>query len=135
MVQGPLRLRFTGWRQPRIENSEVSSLKAPTIDRLRAWMRQAISVAGRPDWIFVKLHCHGLERRDEPVMFGQEIRQFLRDLMDLSRSTNRFRIYFVTAREMTNIALAACDGCEGEPGQFRDYRFRLITATKRNAAS
>jgi hypothetical protein len=88
---------------------------------------------GRPDWIFVKLHCHGLESRDEPAMFGGLIRQFLRDLMDLSRSTKSFRPYFVTAREMTNIALAACEGRNGEPGEFRDYRFRLITRVNQKA--
>ena len=132
ILQGPLSLRFDGWRPPRIENSEVSGLNPPTVDRFRLWMRQAICVAGRPDWIFVKLHCHGLDPRDEPVMFGGAIRQFLQDLMDLSRNTKSFRPYFVTAREMANIALAACDGCEGEPGEFRDYRLRPITPSRRS---
>ncbi len=27
---------------------------------------------------------------------------------------------------MTNIALAACDGMEGDPGEFPDYHFRLL---------
>jgi hypothetical protein len=30
----------------------------------------------------------------------------------------------VTTREMVNIALAACDGKEGNPGHYRDYRFK-----------
>jgi len=37
-------------------------------------------------------------------------------------------VHFVTAREMVNLILAACDGVEGNPGQYRDYRFRLIHA-------
>jgi hypothetical protein len=37
-------------------------------------------------------------------------------------------VHFVTAREMVNIALAACDGNSGNPGQYRDYRFRLNRA-------
>jgi hypothetical protein len=27
---------------------------------------------------------------------------------------------------MTNILLAACDGREGNPGNYRDYRFKRI---------
>ena len=33
-------------------------------------------------------------------------------------------LHFVTAREMTNILMAACDGREGNPGDYRDYRFK-----------
>jgi hypothetical protein len=29
---------------------------------------------------------------------------------------------------MVNIALAACDGAAGDPGRYRDYRLRLLTA-------
>jgi hypothetical protein len=35
-------------------------------------------------------------------------------------------------REMVNIALAACDGRENNPGECRDYRFRLVEAAVRN---
>jgi hypothetical protein len=30
---------------------------------------------------------------------------------------------------MVNIALAACDGHDGDPGAYRDYRLRPITPT------
>jgi hypothetical protein len=33
-------------------------------------------------------------------------------------------LHFVTAREMTNILLAACDGRDGNPGSYRDYRLK-----------
>jgi hypothetical protein len=33
----------------------------------------------------------------------------------------------VTAREMVNIALAACDGHDGNPADYRDYRLRLVS--------
>ena len=35
-------------------------------------------------------------------------------------------LHFVAAREMANILLAACDGREGNPGEYRDYRFKRI---------
>jgi hypothetical protein len=33
----------------------------------------------------------------------------------------RWRLHYVTAREMYNIAIAAMDGKEGDPGAYRDY--------------
>jgi len=33
-------------------------------------------------------------------------------------------LHFATAREMTNMLLAACDGREGNPGDYRDYRLK-----------
>ena len=35
-------------------------------------------------------------------------------------------LHFVTAREMANIIFAACDGKDGNPGDYRDYRFKLF---------
>jgi len=35
-------------------------------------------------------------------------------------------LHFVSAREMVNIILAACDGREGNPGDYRDYRLKPI---------
>jgi hypothetical protein len=34
-------------------------------------------------------------------------------------------IHFVTARQMVNIIWAACDGRDGSPGEYRDYRLKL----------
>ncbi|MGC2153548.1 MAG: hypothetical protein WA618_16020, partial [Terriglobales bacterium] len=33
-------------------------------------------------------------------------------------------LHFVSAREMVNVILAACDGREGNPGDYRDYRLK-----------
>jgi hypothetical protein len=44
-------------------------------------------------------------------------------------------IHFVSAREMANIFLAACDGRERNPGEYRDYRYKLRRAAASNAAS
>jgi hypothetical protein len=126
IIQGPLSLRFSGLALPRIENSELSGLNPPTLDRFRLWMRAAITVKGRADWVFIKLHCHGLDLRDESAMFGSAIQSFLHDLMALARNTEMYRPHFVTTREMTNIVLAACDGHQGNPADYRDYRLRLI---------
>jgi hypothetical protein len=99
---------------------------------LRLWQEAAITVQGRPDWLFIKLHCHGMTPQDEPAMFGSSIQCFLKELVEGPGNGTDYRLYFVTMREMVNIALAACDGRQGNPGEHRDYRFRLVEAAVRN---
>ncbi len=130
IVQGPLVLDF-GRRAlpiPGIENGELTVARPPTMSRLRLWRKAEVMVRGRPEWIFIKLHCHGMDPRDDEAMLGSLMRQFLRDLAEGGREGSGYRTHFVTAREMTNIVLAACDGRDGDPGQFRDYRLKLTNA-------
>jgi len=77
--------------------------------------------------VFIKLHCHGMDPRDEAAMLAAPVQKFLRDLTSEAAAGSDYRVHFVTAREMVNIALAACDGRDGNPGDYRDYRLRLIT--------
>ena len=130
IIQGPLMLnlgrRKHGWPFPGVENGEMTSANPPTTERLRLWQEAAITVHGCPEWVFIKLHCHGMDPRDEQVMLGSPIQQFLRELVGRSQRQDKYLVHFVTAREMVNIALAACDGRSGNPGQYRDYRFQLI---------
>jgi hypothetical protein len=136
VIQGPLMIDFGrrkhGWPFPGIENSELSGSNPPTMHRLSLWRDAAITVQGRPDWLFIKLHCHGMEPRDESAMLGSSIQRFLRELAEGPENRTEYRLHFVTVREMANIILAACDGRQGSPGEYRDYRFRLIEALVRN---
>jgi hypothetical protein len=128
IIQGPLALTFTVRKTqrylPSIENGELTTVNPPSLERLRLWHESRITVAGRPDWVFIKLHCHGMDPRNEPVMLGEPMQGFLRELTTEARAS-KHTVHFVTAREMTNIILAACDGREGNPGEYRDYRLRL----------
>ena len=130
MIQGPLMLDFSRAgrksRLPHVENSALTWKYPATMNRFRLWQRAAISVDGRPDWLFIKLHCHGMNPRDADAMYGAPRQTFLKELMEESRQTGRYHVHFTTAREMTNIILAACDGREGNPGDYRDYRLKRI---------
>jgi hypothetical protein len=130
MIQGPLCLNFAerakGLPVPKIETSALTTSYPPTLARLRLWQRMAITVRGRPDWVFIKLYCHGMDPTDREAMLGAQIQSFLKELTDDVRARADYALHFTTAREMTNIILAACDGREGNPGEFRDYRLRLI---------
>jgi len=123
MVQGPLMLDFHApglGRRWGIDNSALTGTVPASLHRLESWNRAAISVEGRPDWVFIKLHCHGMDPRDDDAMLGAPMSQFLRDLVTGAGARGE-TLHFTSAREMANIILAACDGREGNPGDYRDY--------------
>jgi hypothetical protein len=124
IIQGPLLPDLS--RLPRrvgVENGSVTKLNPLSIGRLRLWKRAAIRVKGRPDWLFIKLHCHGMNPTQTDAVRGQAMQRFLRDLVE-GADERREILHFVTAREMVNIILAACDGRQGCPGDYRNYRLK-----------
>lgn len=127
---GPLAFdwgrRKKGVPVPRLDNGALTNLYPPTLKRLERWRGTHISIMGRPDWVFIKLYCHGFFDEDQPAMIGEEMRRFLSEAMELAERTGAFKLHFASAREMFNIAQAAIDGREGEPGLYRDYRLRQI---------
>jgi hypothetical protein len=126
IIQGPLMIDFAKSRRlfPALENSALTALNPPTLGRCQLWTRAAITVGGRPDWVFVKLHCHGMDPRDTNALLGKPMLNFLQELV-LAEKRSEFITHFVTAREMTNIILAACDGRSGNPSTFRNSPFEM----------
>ncbi len=115
MVQGPLLPDFhldfhpPSRRWLSIENGALTKPNPPSIHRLRLWKRATVGVEGRPDWLFIKLHCHSMDSTQEDAVLGSSMQCFLRELVEgAPRRTET--LHFVTAREMVNIALAACEG-------------------------
>ena len=130
LVQGPLVLDFgRGRAVPGIENGEISGSNPATLRRLELWRRAGIMVKGRPEWCFIKLHCHGMIPSDVSAMVGTAKADFLKAITKLSAESGEFKLHFVSAREMANIILAACDGHSGNPGAYRDYRLRRIASS------
>ncbi len=129
IVQGPLMLRFhsrSGSRRwVRIDNAALTGASPASLNRLSRWKRAAISVDGRPDWLFIKLHCHGMDSRHEEAMLGSAMQTFMCELTNGAEERNEI-LHFVSAREMVNIILAACDGKEGNPGEYRDYQLKRV---------
>jgi peptidoglycan/xylan/chitin deacetylase (PgdA/CDA1 family) len=125
MVEGPLMMNLVrpGGRLIGVENGAIASKNSPSMHRLKVWKQAGIAVKGRPDWLFIKLQCHGMDPRDREVMLGALMVRFLRDLIEGARQRSE-TIHFVSAREMVNVILAACDGREGNPGDYRDYRLK-----------
>lgn len=130
IFNGPLvfggNRRFHGLPVPRFDAGALTAKGALDIDRLRRWAGARIGVLGRPEWIFIKLFCHGFFDSDQEAVIGGRMRHFWQEALEFADRTSAFRIHFVCAREAFNIAIAAVDGCEGNPNQYRDYRLRLI---------
>jgi len=129
IIQGPLALN---WRKrkfgiiPRIENSDISYNNPPTSRRVDLWVNQSISIIGKPDWLFVKVHTHGLwddNLKDEHfknlgIMFDYLGKRYNDGI--------KYKLHYVTAREMYNIIKAGEAGEGGDPCGCRDYLLKGV---------
>jgi hypothetical protein len=125
-VQGPLMIDFDRHARNglgRFENAALTGANPPDLRRLELWKKAAISVQHRPDWVFIKLHTHSMDSTQREAVMGAPMQRFLSEFVGGAQD-RREVIHFVTAREMVNIILAACDGREGNPGEYRDYRLK-----------
>jgi hypothetical protein len=125
LIQGPLSLN---WRRrkvgiiPKIENGDITGNNPPTSDRVDLWVKQRIGVLGRPDWIFIKIHTHGAIEKNAATLLGNPMDEMLTYLETCYNDGHRYRLHYVTAREMYNIIKAAEVGEGGDPNHYRDYK-------------
>jgi hypothetical protein len=111
---------------PRVDDGGLARNYTMDLQRFQRWFNARVSVAGRPEWVFVKLYSHGFFEWDQDVMIGGEMRRFMNEVLELASKTGEFDVYFATAREAFNMVAAAVDGHSGSPGKYRDYRLRQI---------
>lgn len=127
---GPLMFnwtrRFHGLPLPRLDDGVLAQNYPLGLDRFNRWCKANISVDGRPDWIFIKLYCHGFFNWDQDIMIGEQMKRFMNEVMDSAERTGEFKIHFSSAREAFNMVLAAVDGHSGNPHSYRDYRLHQI---------
>jgi hypothetical protein len=122
IIQGPLHPFFYSRR--------ITSLRAPgdgitgkppvTDKRVDYWVKTNIHVEGKSNWIFVKTHTHGAT--DSRAVLGDEMDDIFGYLESRYNDGVRYRLHYVTAREMFNIIKAAEADEEGaNPEEYRDY--------------
>ncbi len=132
MIQGPLGLDF---RNPLVfmeygalDDQEITGFSGKVNSllgrqqlwrphRASNWLRLSPSVVGKPEWVFIKLHAHGMQHRD-----------FIFDLLDDAvtsleevTASHDIKLHFVSAREAYNIIRALEAGETGEPTQYFDF--------------
>lgn len=122
--------RIKGLPVPRIDDGELAANQPMDLARLARWQKANISVLGRPEWVFIKLYCHGFFDYDQEACIGESARRFFSEIIENGVKTNSYDVYFASAREAFNMVLAAMDGNSGSPGQYRDYRLQAIMSEK-----
>jgi hypothetical protein len=122
LFQGPLALaRRPGSRTGvQIDAGAIAGGYPPSARRLATWIDQHVHVIGRPEWTFVKLHAHGAPEKNAGVMLGEPMAA-LHTALRAVAERDGWRLHYVSAREMYNVARAAMDGLRGSPADYFDY--------------
>jgi hypothetical protein len=115
IFQGP---SVVDWERARFEDAAVEDYTPLERWRLGPWLKANVHVAGRPEWVFVKLHTHGMQSRQGLLSTGLET---LFAAMGEQWNRPPFRLHYVTAREAYNIVKAAEAGLSGNPNDYRDF--------------
>lgn len=125
VIQGPLGWRWPGHRlmgmTPILESSNIGYASPPSPNRIAAWIRTHVSVTSRPEWIFIKTHTHGCDKRNTPVLLGDPMVGLHAELARRYNDGEQYKLHYVTGREMYNIIKAAESGLTGNPGDYRDF--------------
>ncbi|MCK4538381.1 MAG: hypothetical protein KAV42_06245 [Candidatus Krumholzibacteria bacterium] len=128
LIQGPLMLN---WKKrsrgfmPGIENGDVSLANRLSADRMKLWLDAGISVAGREEVIFIKVHTHGVKPKNTPYLLGNEMSETISMMEKEWRGKKGHSLLYVTAREMANVALAFNEGIDLPVAELFDYRLVL----------
>lgn len=135
ILTGPLVFNWTrrvrGIPVPRIDDGALVDNQPLDLARLNRWISADITVHGRPDWVFIKLYCHGFFAFDQSASIGEKARRFFSEIIEHGEKTGDYRVHFASAREAFNMISAAINGQSGTPGEFRDYRLQSIESTGR----
>jgi hypothetical protein len=109
LVQGPLAPFITGgFRRSRIamDDGDLAGYRRYSPQRLDRWIRAGIHVSGRPDCLFVKLHCHGCDDASRDVLLGTDLEALFADAESRYNDGVNWSLHYVTARETYNVIRA-----------------------------
>jgi hypothetical protein len=88
---------------PAIENGDLTGLNPPAPDRVDAWVRAGISVAGWPRWVFVKAYTHGAQEGNAQRLLGDgpgSLASLFADLLARYDDGERYVLHFSTPWEV-----------------------------------
>jgi len=85
--------------------------------RVGLWNNLGVGVDGRREWVFVKLHAHGMEHKE--ILLGGELDAMLFSVEKYCREKG-ITLHYIVAREAFNLVKAAERQLEGPPEAFYD---------------
>ncbi len=130
IIQGPLGF---DWRSrkwgvlPRLENGDLTGARPPSPTRLQLWCKAGVCVAGRDDWLFIKLHTHGAQEANLEMLLGDPMRRLHTGLRELADRHPTLEYYYVSAREMADLVHQAESGQAASAG-LPEIRSALASA-------
>jgi hypothetical protein len=130
IVTGPLCLNWKQRRRgvlPALENGDLTSLNPPAPDRVDAWVRTAVTVAGFPRWVFVKVHTHGAQERNSERLLGDgpgSLGALFADLLARYNDGDRYVLHFSTPWEIYRAVRALESNDPDTIGRIERFEYR-----------
>ena len=123
LIQGPLVPSLiragNGWRIS-MDDGDIAASRRYHPRRLDNWVKTGIHVKGRADRVFIKLHSHGAQDDNREIMLGSDLDALYSDAEARYNDGRRYRMHYVTAREMFNVVKATEAGID-DIAQCKNY--------------
>jgi len=125
IIQGPTHPFFknrTLWGI-RIWGDSINGTPPTTKKRIDLWVKTAIHIRGKREWIIIKTSMHGAT--DCTAALGNEMDEIFNYLETRYNDGKNYVLHYVTARELYNIIKAIEAGEPGTtPEDYRDYKIK-----------
>ena len=129
LIQGPLALDWANRKfglVPRLETGAITRANPGSAHRARLWASRRIHALGRPEWIVVKAYTHGATEDEAAALLDGGLASLWTALETEFGRSERYRLHYVTARELYNIMRAAEEGLGGDPAAYRDHHLKPL---------
>jgi len=122
IIQGIIGLRPDNQKSLKfaIDYSDLDFRDTPMPSRIDYWVKNSISIKGRPNWRFIKLHTHGGREIRFDANFGDSADIAFGYMEEKYNDGKNYLLHYVTSREMYNIIKAVEGGFHKELGKVRD---------------
>jgi hypothetical protein len=125
LIEGPLLIDWRDWRfhwHPTIDDGCLYPEMLASAARFDLWLRGAVVVPGRENWRIVRLFTHGCGPGGVEANMGPEMDTMLSGIEREYRDGGRYRLHYMTARELFNVIKAAEAGRDGDANDYRNFQ-------------
>ena len=123
-VLAPFIDKSMGHTRIAMDDSDIAVYRGYNHDRMDRWVRAGISVKGKYDRFFIKLHSHGTIDVNRESMLGVDLEALFADAEARYNDDVHYRLHYVTAREMFNVIKATEAGAIGSIAELKEWCVR-----------